>query len=76
MPPTRIAEDYALLNTEQLSEIKPYRVRIIAAGSHDAIESLTERSIQADFALDRFQAFNGLSGDVELGDRLKLISEE
>jgi predicted Zn-dependent protease len=71
-----IAESFSLLSPEELSEIRPYRVQVVTAGSLDTVESLAERSIYSDFAVERFRALNGLSGEIEAGDRLKLIVED
>jgi predicted Zn-dependent protease len=46
-----IAESLSLLSPEELSEIRPYRVQVVTAGSLDTVESLAERSIYSDFAV-------------------------
>ena len=71
-----IAEGFTLLSDDEIASIRPYRVRVVTAGSLDTLENLAERSAFSDYALDRLKSLNGTEGDVSVGDRLKIIVEE
>lgn len=71
-----IASGFTLLSPGEVAEIKPYRVRVITAGSLDTFETLAEQTAFSNFAVDRLRALNGIEGEISVGDRVKLIVEE
>lgn len=64
------------LDRGEAESLKPRRLRVVAAGSGDTLESLAASSAFADSAMQRLSIMNGLDGtEIAAGQLVKIVGE-
>ena len=73
----RTTFSFRALSQDEAGRLKPYRVKAVAVGASDTVESLAARLPFADFRAERFRTLNGLGANdrVLAGQRVKTVVE-
>ena len=73
----RTTFSFRRLSASEKQSLKPYKIKLVRAGSGDSISSLASRMAVKEYAQDRFRVLNGLAPNenVQAGTLYKLIVE-
>jgi predicted Zn-dependent protease len=73
----KVTGSFRRLSDAEAAAMKPLRVRLVAAGRGDTVDSLARRMVVPDRAAERFRALNGLKPDQQVsgGQIYKLVAE-
>jgi predicted Zn-dependent protease len=72
-----LRDSFRRMTPEEITALKPLRVRVVTVGAGDTLASLANRMMGTDRKLDLFKLINAMpaGANVALGDKVKLISE-
>ncbi|HXV74229.1 MAG TPA: peptidase M48 Ste24p, partial [Sphingomonadales bacterium] len=76
-PLQKMAMSFRKLSAEQAAAIRPWRIRVVTAGTSDTVASLSAKMAVPSFKEETFRALNGLKATdaVKAGRRVKIIVE-
>jgi len=65
------------MSLQESAQVHPLRVKIVAVGANDTVETMARRMTVADHALDRFRVLNGLGPHDTLkpGAKVKIVAD-
>jgi predicted Zn-dependent protease len=72
-----LRDSFRRMTPEEITALKPLRVRVVTVGAGDTLASLSNRMMGTDRKLDLFKLINAMpaGATVSVGDRVKIISE-
>jgi predicted Zn-dependent protease len=73
----RTVRSFRPLTAQEVAQIRPYRIRVVAVQQGDTIDGFVRRMATQDHARERFLVLNALQGNEPLrpGDQVKLVVE-
>ncbi len=73
----KVTDSFRRLTPQEIASVKPQRLRLVAAGPQDTVETMAKRLAQTDHQVERFRALNGLKPNdrVAAGRLYKIVTE-